>query len=287
MNLRINMGLVLVGMSCAGGAFGQQVQSAPKDTVAKTEISTLARRPIIRPKKPKPITKELSAGLGLTTDGWTIVVNKGWVKTDDEKNRDKFYNTRFAQIEFSEHKHVKEIKGTNTALAVNGNDKPKPFIYGKINNFYSLKLGYGNRRMIAGKPEPGTVSIHWVYSGGLSIGLLKPYYIDAYVLQDNSTQYVLKSIKYEEKYKESFVQQQNIVGGSGWTKGLGEIKVVPGIQAKTGLHFDFAATAKTKLAIEVGVGGELYTKPIEIMASQKAYPYLVNAYVTLQFGKRY
>jgi len=270
MNLRINTGLVAVGMLCSGGVFAQQVQSATKDTVAKTEISTLAKRPVVRPKKPKPITKELSAGLGLTTDGWTVVVNKGWLKTDDEKNRDKFYSTRFAQIEFSEHKHVKEIKGTN-----------------KINNFYSVKLGYGNRRMIAGKPEPGTVSIHWVYSGGLSIGLLKPYYIDAYVLQDNSTQYVLKSIKYDDKYKESFVEQQNIVGGSGWTKGLGEIKVVPGVQAKTGLHFDFAATAKTKMAIEVGVSWELYTKKIEIMANQKAYPYLVSAYVTLQFGKRY
>ena len=76
------------------------------------------------------------------------------------------------------------------------------------------------------------------------------------------------------------------MGSSGWTKGLNETKIVPGIHAKTGLHFDFAASVKTKLAIEVGVAGELYTKKIELMATQDAYPYLLNAYVNLQFGKR-
>lgn len=140
--------------------------------------------------------------------------------------------------------------------------------------------------MIAGKPEPGTISIHWIYSGGLSLGLLKPYYIDAYVLRDNPRRFTKESIKYSDENKDAFTKQENIVGSSGWSKGLSETKIVPGIQAKTGLHFDFASTNRGKLALEVGLAAELYTQKIELMADQKAYPYLLNAYVSLQFGKR-
>lgn len=257
-----------------------------------TQQDSATIKPVIKPKpikikKPKPISTELSVGGRLNTDGWSLLIDKGWVKTDDAKRSDKFYNTQLTQIEFSEHKHPKELKGTSTQLITNTNDKPKPYIYGKINNFYALKLGYGKRKMIAGKPDPGAISIHWVYLGGLSIGLLKPYYIDAYVPQDNPGTLARESIKYEGDYKDAFLAQQYIVGSSGWVKGIGETKFVPGLHAKTGLHFDFATSPKTKLALEVGLSGELYTQKIEMMANTKAFPYLLNAYIGLQFGKRW
>lgn len=268
------------------GVAHAQSQRTQADTINKVQQTPVIKSPVIKPKKPKPISREFSGGIGLTTDGWTVFVNKGWVKSDDDKNSDKFYNVRFAQLEISEHKHPKEIKGTNNSIAQATNDKPKPFIYGKINNFYALKLGYGYRRIIAGKPEPGTVAIHWLYAGGLSIGLLKPYYIDAYVLRDNPRRLVRENIKYNDENAEAFIQQNNIVGSSGWTTGLGETKIVPGIHAKTGVHFDFAQNTKTKLALEVGLAAELYTQKIELMADQKAYPYLISGYVSLQFGRR-
>jgi len=272
-----------------GGSSNVRAQNVQQPAIDSTKRKTVIinTAPVQeKVKKPKALTKEISVAAGLTTDGWAVSINKGWIRSVDEKESDKFHNVRFAQIEFTEHKHAKEIRGTNNSISQTANEKPKPFIYGKVNNFYALKLGYGNRRMIAGKPESGTVSIHWVYAGGLSIGLLKPYYIDAYVLRDNPRRYARESIKYSDENQEGFIRQENIVGSSGWTKGLGETKIAPGIHAKTGLHFDFAANKKTKLAVEVGLSGELYTQKIELMATQKAYPYLVNGYISLQFGKR-
>jgi len=279
--LRYSTGILLAALSFTAKA--QQVQN---DSVKRKTVYIDIARDRNKVKKPKPLTREFSAGGGLNTDGWSLLVNKGWIRSSGDQDGNKFYNVRFAQIEFSEHKHVKEIKGTNNSIAQTANEKPKPFIYGKINNFYALKLGYGLRKMIAGKPEPGTVSIHWVYAGGLSLGLLKPYYIDAYVLRDNPRRYSRESIKYSAENEEGFIRQENIIGSSGWTKGLNETKIVPGIHAKTGLHFDFASGNRTKMALEVGLSGELYTQKIELMATRKAYPYLVNGYLSLQFGKR-
>lgn len=264
----------------------QSLQTGAADSAAK--IKPVVKPQVIKPKKPKPITKEFSVGVRLNTDGWSVFADKGWLLSDDEKTIDKFFNVKLAQVEITEHKNPREIKVTNTNGTVAFNDKPKPYVYGKMNNFYALKLGYGKRRMIAGKPESGTVSIHWVYMGGLSIGLLKPYYIDAYVPQDNPPNtFVKKSIKYSDEPQDSFLDQRYIVGSSGWSKGLGETKIVPGLQGKTGLHFDFAANTRTKLALEVGLSGELYTKKIELLAGQKAFPYLFNGYVSIQFGKRW
>lgn len=284
--LKISLLLLLVLMTHEGKSQNASADSSDSNKQAIT--TTPVYKPVIRKKRPKPITKEISFGGGLKTDGWGILANKGWVVTDDERNSDRFYNMRFVQFDFSEHKHVKEVKGTNTSVAGGTpGGKNKPFIFGKINNFYTLDLSYGIRKMIAGKPESGTISIHWVYSGGLSIGLLKPYYIDAYILKNGAKEYVPETIKYTDETREAFIKQENIIGSAGWTKGINETKIVPGVIAKTGLHFDFAATKKSKMALEVGVSGALYSKKIELMAGQTAYPYLLNAYLTLQFGKRY
>lgn len=243
---------------------------------------------LIKKKRPKPIKKEVSGGFRLNTDGWSIFLDRGSVKNTD-KTTDYYYDLNFWQVEFGEKKHPQEIKRTNT---IGSNvDEAKSFIYGKVSNFYALKFGYGKRKLIAGKPElgedvePGHVSIHWVYLGGLSIGLEKPYYID--VLINRGGSYVRETINYTDTTKGDFLQQHLVIGSSGFGKGLGQTKIVPGLHGKTGLHFDFATSKKSKLAVETGISADFYIRAIEMMANQKSRPYFVNAYVSLQFGKRW
>lgn len=234
------------------------------------------------PKKPKAIQKEFSFGFRLNTDGWGFFVDRGRVAATG-KNSDIFYDIKLIQVEFDEKKHPKEIKRTNTLGSVR-TDKTKAFIYGKANNFYTFKIGYGKRKMIAGKPEQGTISVHWVYLGGLSAGLLKPYYINAYV--PHGSGYSEESVRYTDTTKDIFLTKNNIIGATGFSKGLNEIKVIPGIHLKTGLHFDFAASKYSKMAVETGINAEFYIKKIEMMANQKAQPYFVNIYASIQFGRR-
>ena len=248
-------------------------------------ISSGTARPVV--KRPKPITSELSGGFRLNTNGWSLFVDKGYVRSDETKLRDQFHNIRLFQLELSEHKNPKEVKHSVTDQTPSGGtQQTKPFIFGKINNFYALKLGYGLRKMIAGKPEPGTVSIHWVMAGGLSLGMEKPYFLDGYIAQDNFGNRIHTNFKYTEETKESFLSAQYINGSAGFSKGLGEIQFVPGIHAKTALHFDFASSRKTVLAVEAGVSVEYYTRDIVIMANQDAKPLLANLFASFQFGRR-
>lgn len=235
-------------------------------------------------KKPRALRAEFGIGLRLFTDGWGIYAERGKLKSND-KYPDLFHNVSFWQIEFAERKDPAQIKRTNT-LAAYSNDKPTPFVYGKVNNLYALKLGYGGRKMIAGKPEQGTVSVHWMYLGGLSLGLLKPYYIDAYVV-DNTGSLVLESVKYSDKNKDAFLYKPNIVGSSGFSKGIGETKIVPGLQLKTALHFDFAASKYRVLAIETGANIEYYFSTVQIMANKDPKSFFLSGYVSFQFGKRW
>jgi hypothetical protein len=259
-------------------ALSLMTQSASAQTISP--LGTAA-------KKPKPVRSEISAGFRLNTDGWSIFVDKGYVRSNETKLRDQFYNIRLFQVEVEEHKDAKEIKRSlNDQTPSGGTQKTKPFIFGKINNFYALKLGYGVRRMIAGKPEPGTVSIHLVAAGGLSLGMEKPYYVDGYVPQDNFGTLVPATFKYTDSTKEAFLTERYIRGGAGFTKGLGEMQFVPGIHFKTALHFDFAANRHTVMAVETGVNFEYYTRAIQLMANQDAKPYFGNLFASFQFGKR-
>lgn len=272
------LSLLSAVLAVSGGYAQTPVVSSSPDTSSR---KTTVRKPAV--KKPKPIANEFSMGLRLNTNGWSLFAERGLVQSEETKYRDQFHNVNLIYLELSEQKHPKETRST-----INGDpQRTRPFVFGKVSNFYKLKAGVARRKMIAGKPESGTVSVHWVYGGGVAAGFLKPYYIEALVADPSSGRYAQETIRYSDETQGTFLSEGFILGATGFAKGLGEMKFVPGITAKTGLHFDFAQRKRTKLAVEVGMNGELYTKRVEIMANQKAQPYTLNIYASIQAGKRW
>ncbi len=253
---------------------------------ADTPAARPATLPPVKLKRPavpkiKPLTTEFSGGLKLNTDGWSVFAERGTIRSEETKYRDLFHNVRVYTLELAEHRHPKEIR-----IGRAGDPgQTRPFYYGKVANFFTAKAGYGVRHMIAGKPEPGTVSIHWVYSGGLALGLEKPYYIETYASSFGTA--VGPAVRYSDTTAGIFLSEGQVSGAANFSKGLSEIKVVPGVHARTGLHFDFARQRKTKLAVEVGAAAELYTRPVLIMANQKASPFFGSLYAAVQIGKRW
>ena len=192
------------------------------------------------------------------------------------KRSDMFYNVRFFQLELTEKKHSKEEKIPGDGNSSSGSTS---YIYGKINNLYAFKLGYGIRKMIAGKPDPGCVSIHWVNVLGVSLGMLKPYYLN--VNGDPN------GIKYTPSTSDQFLFQPYIIGSAGFSKGLGEMKYIPGGHIKSAIHFDFSTNRKNVLAVETGVNAEFYSQQIQLMANQPGTNYFVDIYLAFQLGKRW
>lgn len=267
--------VLLVGiLGFASVSTRAQVVTRATDTASKKPTSAAAQR--IKPKGPKTITREASVGFRLHTNGWSIYSDFGKVKAKNAKQADMFHNVRLIQVELSEKKSSQQEKLTGDGNTSGGSDS---YVYGKINNFYSLKLGYGFRKMIAGKPDPGSVSIHWVNVLGASLGMQKPYYLNVY--SDPA------AIKYNDANKNDFLNQNLIQGSAGFTKGLGEMTYVPGGHFKTAIHFDFSTNRKNVLGVEAGVSAEVYSQKILLMANQPGTNYFLDMFVAVQFGKRW
>jgi hypothetical protein len=81
-----------------------------------------------------------------------------------------------------------------------------------------------------------------------------------------------------------------IIGNSGFTVGWDELKLSPGLHAKTALRFDYGRFNEMVSAIEAGINAEFYASKIKQMGLGTQFKserqFFFNAYVALEFGRR-
>ncbi|MCW3114103.1 MAG: hypothetical protein JWR18_2499 [Segetibacter sp.] len=213
--------------------------------------------------------KQTVFGAKLNTDGYGLFLELGRMKTARQSN--------LYSLEIGERKHSKEEK----ISTITGTYLSNPYVYGKINNFYYAKMGYAQSRLIGNKGNKNGVAISAIYGGGLSAGLLKPYY-----LKVASTSNSASDVKYNNNESVFLDNPNYVLGSSGFTKGFGEMKITPGIYGKTALRFDYGRYNELVSAIEVGLNLEFYAKKMPVMLLQKQKQVFFNAYAAIEFGKR-
>jgi hypothetical protein len=177
-------------------------------------------------------------------------------------------------VEFSEIKDSKEDKLPKGTFTFNN-----PYIYGKINNFYQFKLGVGQQYLLGDKGNRNGVSVSAIYGAGISLGLLRPYYLQ---VQDQGGN--IQTIKYSQD--SALFVGGLIIGGGGLGKGWGEMKLRPGGYAKAGLRFDYGRYNEIVSALEIGVSLDAYAQKVPILLFQKDKQFFFQGYVALEFGKR-
>ena len=214
--------------------------------------------------------KQYAFGLKLATDGYGLSYEIGWMKSINR--------TSLLQFELNEKKSPKQYK---VSVADNAYTEGTSFIYGKQNYFYQFKVGYGEQRMIGGKGNRNGVAVMLVYAGGLSLGILRPYYVQ---VGDSTGE--IQNIKYTQADSAQFLSPGAIYGGTGLGTGWGELKLQPGVHAKLALRFDYGKYNEVLSAIEVGVNAEWYTKQVPIMVVAPNHQFFLNSYVSIEFGKR-
>ncbi len=215
--------------------------------------------------------KQFLFGFKLNTDGWTVLYEHGKYKTISTTN------TWF--VEFGERKSHKEERITPTD-PYTGFPAGNPFIYGKENNFYNLNIGIGQQKLIGGKGAKNGIAVSAVYGGGFSAGLLKPYYVTVYNPTTNQT----SDVKYQGPGDTLFLNYP--ISSAGVTKGLNEIKFVPGVVAHLGLRFDYGRYNELLSALEIGISAEFYTQNMPIMVNAPEKKFFYNSYVAIEFGGR-
>jgi hypothetical protein len=177
------------------------------------------------------------------------------------------------QLEISERKHIKEEK-LNSYYS-----NSVPFIFGKENFFYPVKLGVQQQQLLGNKSNKNGVAITANYGGGVAIGLLRPYYVQ---IQDGNQ---ITYVKYNSPDSAAFLGGR-IIGGPTTGKGWNELSVVPGLYAKAAVRFDYGSYNEVISAIEVGITADFYSKKIPQIVYNPEKQFFFSGYVAILFGKR-
>jgi hypothetical protein len=209
-------------------------------------------------------TRQTAAGFQLRTNGYGFFLEIG-------RARSPRFTNLFA-LEFTEIKHPKEEKSVGDGFFSNS------FVFGKINNFYQTKLGFGQQYVFGQKGNKNGVAVLGIVHGGLSIGMLKPYYVQ---LRAGGV-----DVKYDSKDSVFFLSPSEISGGSGFTKGWNELQIKPGVFLKTALRFDFGRYNESIHALEIGMSVDYYTSEIKQMVYNDPKKLFFQGHVAYVFGKR-
>lgn len=210
--------------------------------------------------------KQSVFGLKLATDGYGLGYELGKFKS----NRKSI----LFGLEISEKKHPKEKREgffDPSHLRVNY------LAFGKTNTFYQARLGAAMQQVIGGKGNKNGVSVSAVYGGGLALGMVKPYIIDAEAINGDIIPSRYPTI-IDSNYLE--VKAKGIAGG--WS----ELKIHPGVYGKAAMRFDYGRLNETVTAVEVGLSAEYYPNSISQMLYNKDKQFFFNAYVAILLGRR-
>lgn len=221
--------------------------------------------------------REFLADLRLHTNGYALSFEIGKIRT--------YYRTEFYNIGFGELKHPKEYRQSTDYINPINNQPSRSFIFGKQNNCFALRAGYGVKRYYSEKARRNGLAVGATYEGGFTLGILKPYYLQfTRVIENQNTEVVEK---YSEENKDAFLNIDVIHGSGGFSKGLSELSLMPGLHGQAALHFDWGAFDEFVKALEVGMMVDVFFKKVPIMASEENKIFFLNFYISLQIGKRW
>lgn len=202
------------------------------------------------------------AGLQINNHGFGGNFRRGFHKTVKKK--------KLFELDFVTLKHPREVK----QKLINGN-----FVFGKLNDAYSLRLGLGQHDVLAYKPFGKGVELKSIYSFGLTTTFLKPvYYLVVFPGQ-------LQPI--EERFNPEKHELYNIVGSGSYFKGFNELTLQPGLYAKLAINFEYSTERQLIRSLETGIVVDSYFKNIEILAFDRNYPVYISFYLSLQYGSKW
>ncbi len=211
--------------------------------------------------------KQSAFGLQLRTNGYGAFYELGRMKSP------RITNTY--SLEITEIKHPKEEK-------FQGSDGffGNTFIYGKVNNFYQARLGFGKQYILGQKGNKNGIAVIGILQGGLSLGFLKPYYLEV----ENATGQ-REAIKYSPKDSALFLTGR-IFGSAGFGKGWSELELNPGVYAKTALRFDFGRYNESVSALEIGISVDAFSNKVPLMLLNPDKQLFYQGHIAFVFGRR-
>ncbi len=152
------------------------------------------------------------------------------------------------------------------------------YILGKENYLYSIRLSYDREYILFRKAPQQGIQINLIGMVGPTIGLESPYYVE--ISEGNGK---TRKVPYDaDKHNGS----SNIVGTGNFLQGLFKSSIVPGVNAKVALAFEFGTFRSNVVGIETGFQCDFFTREIILIPTANNSNVFPNAYFTLYYGSR-
>lgn len=177
---------------------------------------------------------------------------------------------RYLGLELVNVRHPKELsQSSNTGSR---------FTPGKQNYLFALRPQYGREIILSNRNNDEGISINGIVAVGASLGILKPYYIQYQVRPG-----VVRTEAYDPV---KHTDLGNILGSGNILQGLGNSKIIPGVNAKIAFSFELSAFRSNLTGLEVGFLTELFSKAPIIIPFAENRSLFTSGYVTLFFGNK-
>jgi hypothetical protein len=262
---KIIFSLVMVSLSM--GVFAQQKTKSSKEERREKRKDRITAMIKLEEEGVIVNKKHFVGGIKLNSDGYGGFLEKGIAQS--------VKRSILFQLDISERKHPKELKQINRNGA-------GPYVYGKINFFYPVKLGVQEQFLLGNKGNKNGVSVTANVGGGISLGFLRPYLLG---YANSAGEQYFAGLGPSVKDTARFLYENPISGPSLGT-GFNKLKLTPGAYTKAALRFDYGKYNEVVSGLEVGVAAEFYSKKISQMIFSKENNFFFSAYVSLIFGKR-
>lgn len=228
----------------------------------------------------KEVTVDLKI---LQTHGFTIGFNRGKLKT--------YYKTPFYHLSIGELKHIKEFRQQSFESAgFNGFGNSQSYIFGKQNNLYVIRGGYGQKRYFTEKDKVKGLAVGMSWEFGPTLGLLKPYFLDLSFPVGTGNGRTFRPERFTEENRDVFLDRTRIGGAVGIGRGWGDLTVRPGVHGAASIHFDWGAFDEFVKAVEAGFMVDVFFGDVDILVELEGVenrPFFLNLFVNLQLGKRW
>ena len=175
---------------------------------------------------------------------------------------------RYMALEVVNVKHPKEVAEPTGSGA--------RFILGKQNYLFAIRPQYGREIVLSNRNADEGIAINAIVAVGASIGVVKPYFVQLQGRGGSSTQ----------AYNPVTTQLNSIIGPGSIFDGLGQSKIVPGVNLKLAFNFELSAFRASTTGLEIGFLAETFSEKIIIMALANNQTVFTSGYITLFFGNK-
>lgn len=211
-----------------------------------------------------PYNGKLSYGVFFSTNGGLI---GGFTLKSYKKLTEKW--SRVISFDLANIKHPKESR---QGSVITGSS----FIPGKQNYLYCFRSQYGRELIVFRKAPDEGVEIGLSLLGGLSLGIVAPYYIEyAFSTSD------IRKVPYNPQTTPDY---SLTLGTGNLFQGLGESAVKLGVNAKAALSFQFSSFRENIGGFEVGAMVDAFPQKILILPSTDNRSVYPAFYITLFYG---